>query len=629
MAYTNPIMQLLRTPTNQVSPISFGSANQMLSGGINAFQKVADDLDQVNTNRAVSKLLGSMDLSDPYTAGTKPLAGLIGIRGVDPKSAAALTGAITDPLIEKDKQKALTKYRTDTLKETVRHNKANESKGFAPKGFGAVTNEYGDVLIYDKGTGIIKPQDTAVQTAKGNVNPNGIPKPQARQNTVTQDVYRIPSKFIDTAKIKKPDGYGGYTERTVTIDKRNPNVELEHLGRGYFRPTGKSVTSEIPEKQSADEEKAIKGVSSVVEGFRRVKELFHPELVGPYDSRVTSLKSALGIQGDEDAPDSTERGKALESAVAQIVNDIRHSQFGSSLTGHEIEEWKKGVPDVNMNELEFIPKWNQFIDTTLDHSNDALKNLRNQKRYHDAKQLENEMKDLEQYKLDLKDYTESTGPSLMSPLGREQFREDMVTEPIEVLKGLPVGAVDALFPAVTATLDNTSMDTRDVGDATGKLIGGTIAGGLAGRRTGGQLANRTVANRLRPTGVDYLAGTTKNMSNIAKAQETVKSFDTPGSVISKLAGKTLDKLGLTKNAEKIVEDVWNKTLAPVFPSKARALYVDLVKSKLDEARKILGREPTLNEAGMIINNSAREIMEKGQNLGKTAGTALGALIGGN
>ena len=165
----NPILTLLGStniPRVNAAGMMTG-ANALIDRGFNSFQKVADDLREVKTNRAIGQLLENQDFaSNPYDAQPSAMAQLLGINGVDPKTAMALSSGMAAPYIAKQNYEDTKDYRNKML--TLNYLKATKVPPVKPKGYGMVTDDLGNVFSYNKDTGEYK---MVKESSLGGLNP--------------------------------------------------------------------------------------------------------------------------------------------------------------------------------------------------------------------------------------------------------------------------------------------------------------------------------------------------------------------------------------------------------------------------------------------------------------------------
>jgi hypothetical protein len=317
--------------TNQLLNATSGLFNKGTTGLVDAFNKIGE----VKKQAAIGDLISGVDISDPYTAQSALFGQLSQIPGVSATEALGLSTAATKSAIDKmkyqnlldqqaftqgietaklvqtaDQQAATQDYRNKALEETSRHNLATEGK-VTPKGFGAITDDYGTTYIYDKDTGNYKP---IVNTAAG--------------------AGAVPPKNIKVVNVTDRDSYGRETTTPYTINAKTGNVVKDGIDTGSKPPVGtKQPTLSEKDKAYADSFGEIGDLATQIDTLAKQS----PGSFGLLDQYTGRIGSILG----------TEEGLTQRKADAIASNlkaGFAKSQMSGVLSDQDIRLLSKQIP---------------------------------------------------------------------------------------------------------------------------------------------------------------------------------------------------------------------------------------------------------------------------------------------
>ncbi len=162
-------------------------------------------------------------------------------------------------------------------------------------------------------------------------------------------------------------------------------VEIEDLNKA----TGTKPLADT--KATAEQSKTADSTETGVGSLQRIKKAYDPEYVGPFDARAEGAKSLFG-QGDI-------KFNEFQGNLRQMTNITRHELFGSALTPQEIAEWNKAAPVDTQHETEFVPKYNAFVDMSIDRANTAIKRYERNGDAKSVKRIRTIINDLKQTRL--------------------------------------------------------------------------------------------------------------------------------------------------------------------------------------------------------------------------------------
>ena len=313
----NPILDLINSlePGNVNTNGLMQSAGRRIESGFNSLQKVADNLDEVRKNKAIKELVSTTDMSDPYSGQQTMLGNLLGIRGVDAKDAMNISGGIANPLIARNNRAEDVTYRTNTFNESTRHNKAMENKGFAPKGYGMTTDEYGTTYMYNKDTGKYE------AIVNGNAN-NGA----------------VPPKFIGNTSVVDTDPATGIeTKKQVSFDKRNPTVDLN----------GNPITSVSYPTITKDDRDYLQGIPTMNKMVTDLSKIIDTSSgsFGPVDQYTGKIGAMLG----KDEGTAQTKARAISS---NLLAGFGKAQMAGVLTDQDMKIIKEQIPSVSDTQAE-------------------------------------------------------------------------------------------------------------------------------------------------------------------------------------------------------------------------------------------------------------------------------------
>ena len=338
MAYTNPITQLLRTPTPQVSAQGLNPTT-LLTGGLNSFQKVADQLDEVKRNRALSQLLSS---------GQTNLSQLLGVRGTSPNDAAILSQAAMAPELAKQKM-ALDIYKAQPK----------------PKGYGMVTDDYGNTYSYNKDTGsysIIKGDGSNLGVSPKNVvlksvtsrDENGV------ETTVQVPFNKLTGEPLTTA--------GGDTTAGVGVKqppKLSNTMQLPTGETVYVDATGKPIQNDkgqyLVKSQGTSNVKKTQAKIDMVNTLNQLDTILtriktNPTSVGSIGSDFMNwVGNKINDIVKVPTADRLNRNQ-IEAVGGVIAAGLRKGLESGVMTESDYTRYQKLVPNVDDSPQEAIYK---------------------------------------------------------------------------------------------------------------------------------------------------------------------------------------------------------------------------------------------------------------------------------
>jgi len=304
----NPILELLGNRPGIVPGTSalLSGANRSFDRGFNAFQQVADNLDEVKRNQAIKSLLGSVDMSDPYAAQESLSGGLMGIRGVDPLQAIGLASKAVQPAIQRRSEER-------ALEESA-FNRAMDVAKFNQPDYATVKDDFGNIYALDKKTGRFSPIQTAPE---GAVNP----------------------KDVQLVTVTDRDSYGNETTRVVPYNKRT--LSPMGAGAGGSGGPGTVVGTKRPTLPTTDRE--MYDTASTI--FPLIDELSgiveeSPGSFGPLDQYTGAIGAMMG----------TEEGTNLTRANAissNLLAGFGKAQMAGVLTDQDMEIIRKQIPQTS------------------------------------------------------------------------------------------------------------------------------------------------------------------------------------------------------------------------------------------------------------------------------------------
>jgi hypothetical protein len=308
-------------------------ANMMFKGGMNAFQKVADDLDQVKRNKAVEQLLSTVDMSDPYRGQQSAISGLLGIRGVDPKTAVMVGTGIADPYIEKRKQDALEDYRNRSL--GIQYLNATKT---TPKGYGMVTDEYGTTYVYNKDTGDYTP-------IKGDGSRLGVsPKNIVLKTVTSRDANGVETTVqVPYNKLTGEPVYGTSIGGVKAKDNNGSVVANQNGAAGVKYPT--------MDKSTKEQKESLQSSWNLIDSIN----VPTPEQSGPIDSRWDDAMAWLNV----DTKDAV-AAKQFDQEVANLATAFGTAQVKGVLSDKDMKFIEQQLPsreyspEVNANRINSI-----------------------------------------------------------------------------------------------------------------------------------------------------------------------------------------------------------------------------------------------------------------------------------
>jgi len=264
-------LSLLPSPT--VNPSGgLSSAAATMQAGANKFMKVANDLRQTQRSMAISRLLGSLDTSDPFTASTKALEAILGI-GASPQDAARLSAAVAAPGI-------------DRLNYDLKRRQLSQPS------YATATDDFGNIYMFDRKTGEMKKVQSSPYSG---TDPGG-----------GSGGKLYPPKLVDTRTVTEKDPLGNETTYAVRTSK----VTGEVISK---TPIGKG-TKPI----SQQDKDSINATKKSLDLIDRVEEQVADNLVGPIDAAFAWGSNAVGVP-TQDTIDTNRLDATLQNLKANLT----------------------------------------------------------------------------------------------------------------------------------------------------------------------------------------------------------------------------------------------------------------------------------------------------------------------
>lgn len=321
-------------------------ANQAIDSGFTRLQKVGEAIKRKRIDSDVAAVLGKVDQNqDPVSYRNQLFSEIAQIPGVSAADAIGLAKKLS--------------YTDENV-------------------YGVTTDDLGNVWKYNKQTGELDP-------IQGGYTWENSPKSITLKTVTDRDengreitrqvpVNKYTGQHVSAAQ---PQSQPTQTDYQLAVDflrskglteeqyKALPEEERAKLDAEFetYAPAGPTVTAnsstgvKIPQ-DSAAQTKQVEETSALIGPFKRIKETYDPKFVGPFDARWQGAKSNLGV-GETDF-------NTFQANLRQMTNITRHALFGGALTEHEIAEWNRAAPVDTANETEFVPKYNAFIDMSID-----------------------------------------------------------------------------------------------------------------------------------------------------------------------------------------------------------------------------------------------------------------------
>ena len=323
----------------------YGATNQLLNQGISNFTGAMDKYSQRVQNRAnsdaISNLLGVQNNGNAQEYGNA--LSQIGLGYADATVVNDAKAKLLNPQLAYEK--GMYGFQTDDLGNAYQYNKN--------------TGDYSQVSSMPEG--YVNPKFVTMKSVT-NKTPDGV-------ETTTQVPFnKMTGQPINTAQFQTANQQWGILRPDEIAQAKesgfNSVAEMEagtpNAGNAVANPPmsqGNGVGVKHP-KASAAEEKSRGELSSTLGSFERIKESYDKDYVGWFDKNYQGAKSNLGI-GDE-------KFNKFQGNLRQMTNITRHALFGGALTEMEIAEWNRAAPVDTQVEEEFVPKYNAFIDASVD-----------------------------------------------------------------------------------------------------------------------------------------------------------------------------------------------------------------------------------------------------------------------
>jgi hypothetical protein len=312
------------------------SANLDAAGKL--FMGIADRIDTRAKNKAINELLATTPdaTQSPVAFNQQQRQAFAGIRDIDPLQALNLANAQTAPYYKQQaradalqQQEINTAYKDTALGETIRHNQAMESK-VAPKGFGAITDEFGTTYIYNKDTGKYEPIVNA-NASTGGVSP----------------------KNIQIVDVVSRDGSGNETTKKVPVNKLTGNIVVDGRDSGE-----KASSFKRPTPSQQDRDSALAGKKGM-DNIANIKQLYAPDIVGPIDNAFAWVANATGTaQSGGDA----ERNYKLNQEVQNLKANLTSALIKGVPSDRDLAMIEDMLPSTSDSEAVFNAKLKRIED---------------------------------------------------------------------------------------------------------------------------------------------------------------------------------------------------------------------------------------------------------------------------
>ena len=366
------------------------------SANLTAANKLFSNISNRIQGRAVNKLLGEYTPTGDMMTDSNTLLKSLTDTGVSPMEALGLVDKAMTPAY---KQMAYDKgqygFTTDDLGNVYQTNRNTGDVNTVAGGYDIYNSPRNTVLktvTNRDGSGVETTTQVPVNKLTG--------QPVNTQQSQTQppvDAEQVRAKSFLQTKGLTEDQYAALPE----ADK----VKLDEEFNVYEMPTPQTAASiSVPAqnaavgvkmpKDSAAQTKSMEEMKAIIGPFERIKNTYNPGWVGPFDSRVEGAKSNLGM--------GNKKFNEFQGNLRQMTNVTRHALFGGALTEQEIAEWNRAAPTDRANETEFVPKYNAFVDMSVDKMNVAKQRYLDQGNVAKANEVQNVIDSMQTAKLGTK-----------------------------------------------------------------------------------------------------------------------------------------------------------------------------------------------------------------------------------
>ena len=279
----NPILRLLGSSQPVVPGASalWNQSGRNIQSGFNAFQKVADHLDEVKRNTAIKQLLTAIpQTDDPYALQQRLGSDLMNVKGLDPLAALGLAQKAVEPQTKRYEQQVEAQNQSyDRLKDERKY-QLEKQKAERPD-YASASDDYGNIWLYDKHTG----EKKLMQRSPYMGTPSGSMTGPAGSGMQSGTV--LPPKFVDTRTVTEETPYGGKTIYSVRTDKRTGDVVSK-------TPIGKSA-----KPISQQDKDAISATKKSLDLIDDIEKAYSEDIVGPVDNALSWGANLLGINTDQ------------------------------------------------------------------------------------------------------------------------------------------------------------------------------------------------------------------------------------------------------------------------------------------------------------------------------------------
>lgn len=133
-----------------------------------------------------------------------------------------------------------------------------------------------------------------------------------------------------------------HTPQVAAMIARKYGVSVKDVLEGIKDPNKPLVSIQ---QNAPSERKDIAGGRSQLDMVGRIQNLYHPDFVGPVDSRVGRVKSLTGLIKEQEAE--------FRSAVKLMRVELRKFYFGTAQSRQELAGALEAIPDIDMSDEQF------------------------------------------------------------------------------------------------------------------------------------------------------------------------------------------------------------------------------------------------------------------------------------
>jgi len=326
------------TPSAAATNQTMALTSQLLDRGISGLTDTVNRVGEAKKQAAINQIITNTDVSDPFAAHSALFGEISKIPGVTASEALGLsTAAVNNSMQKQQWQNKLDQQMWDRGIDYIKATKTT------PKGYGAITDDFGTTYIYNKDTGKHEPIVNA-NAGKGNVSPKNI--------------------VLKSVDVTVPGG--GTKTVTKAVNKTTGNIVEDGVDTGVKLEGTKEPTLSQKDKSFLD------NYSSATQDIAALDAIFSDErssgAFGPLDAQTAKVGAMAGTDdGKVYTLFNALRGKMMTSITDQLAG---------ALSDKDMAYLEAQLPSSSDTFAQAQIKWNNFKQRYRQVRQDRLNRLR-------------------------------------------------------------------------------------------------------------------------------------------------------------------------------------------------------------------------------------------------------------